>query len=211
MSAQQLELAQLLASRICHDLISPISAVNNGLEMMVTDADSSSDSIDMQNRAMELVVQSAQVASAKLQIMRCAFGSGQSLDETSSIYDIEKLILPILEHNKITLRWLCHCDVTFSRNEAKLLLNLLLVSCEALPRGGDISVQSEDMGMYIELFAEKIIFPQEKQDFLCHSLNMPTDPRYVGLYLVRLLAQFAQKHKISIGRADNKLQIVVTQ
>ena len=75
MSNSELELAGLLASKICHDLISPISAVNNGLELL----EEEDDDPQMRSRALELVTQSAKAASIKLQMMRFAFGIGQTL------------------------------------------------------------------------------------------------------------------------------------
>ena len=205
-AAKELEIAQLLASRICHDLISPVAAVNNGLELLEEDDDDA----DMRERALELVVDSAKVASAKLQIMRSAFGSGQTLSEQSSKDDLWILLKPISEKNSITFEWTQLDKEYFSRNESRLLLNMLLLACEALPRGGDITIQAEEKGFCLTLSGNKIIFPEEKEQFLCHSTETPQEPRYVGLYIVRLLAETVGNGRISVLRSDDNLKMIVT-
>ena len=200
-AAKELELAQLLASRICHDLISPVAAVNNGLELLEDDDDA-----DMRERALELVMDSAKVASAKLQIMRSAFGAGKTLAEQSSQDDLWILLKPISEKNNIAFEWTQLNKEYFSRNESRLLLNMLLLACEALPRGGKITIQAEETGFCLTIDGSKVIFPQEKEDFLCNSTETPEEPRYVGLYIVRLLAEAVGNGRISISRGENNLK-----
>lgn len=205
-AAKELELAQLLASRICHDLISPVAAVNNGLELLEDDDDDA----DMRERALELVVDSAKVASAKLQIMRSAFGAGKTLAEQSSKDDLWILLKPISEKNNITFEWTQLEKEYFSRNESRLLLNMLLLACEALPRGGNITIQAEEAGFCLTIDGSKVIFPQEKEDFLCNGTDTPEEPRFVGLYIVRLLAETVGNGRISVVRDENNLKMIVT-
>ncbi|MEM6603832.1 MAG: histidine phosphotransferase family protein [Pseudomonadota bacterium] len=206
MSAAELELAQLLASRICHDLISPVAAVNNGLELLEEDDEGG----EMRERALELVMDSARVAAAKLQIMRSAFGAGQTLPEQSSQSDLWELLKPISEKNNISFEWNNLQREYFTRNESRLLLNMLLLACEALPRGGKISIQAEEKGFCLSLTGSKVIFPQDKEDFLCDSKEKPTEPRFIGLYLVRLLAEQVGDGMISLMRGEANMKMIVT-
>lgn len=207
MSFAQLELAQLLASRICHDLISPVSAVNNGLELL----EEGEEDEEMRVKALELIAQSAKLASAKLQIMRTAFGAGQMLSEATSAEEINKLINPLLQGNKIHISWLSQDAKSsyFTQNQARFLVNMLLLCCEALPRGGEISIQVENDGFCFTLTGNKVIFPEDKEAFLCSSeKSLPQEPRLIGLYVVRLLMEVLTLSKVALNRSEGKLQLI---
>lgn len=199
MSVIELEMAQLLASKICHDLISPVAAVNNGLELLQED----DCDIDMQKQALGLIQDSAISASLKLQILRGCFGAGQTIPEKATSAELHALLKEFLEKNKITLS----CDIaenrSLSRDECRLIMNVILLSCDILIRGGDIALKiSEDNTLSITLSGQKIIFPDEKKDFLTKELSKPDQPRLVGLYFIRLLMEMLGYQSLDIQSED---------
>ena len=104
----------------------------------------------------------------------------------------------MLEKTNIALIWSFSEERTFSREESKFILNILLLIFDALPRGGEITIICDDDIFSFTLKSSKIIFSQEKKDFLTAMHNIPKEPRYIGIYFVRLLAETVKKTKIII-------------
>jgi len=132
-----LRVLELLASRICHDLISPIGAVGNGLELL-EEADAA-----MAEDALKLSVNCAQRASALLEFFRMAYGTAGS-DSGLRWGDAQKLAEGLLEGRKMTLAWgAAPADLGLPPGAAKLALNLVMLATDTLPRGGQIMVALE--------------------------------------------------------------------
>jgi histidine phosphotransferase ChpT len=131
-----LELAALVSSRICHDIINPVSAIANGLEMLGEEPDQA-----MRDAAMDLIRKSAAQASAKLQFARLAFGAAGSAGAEIDLRDAEKVARDFVGGNgKHRVTW--HGPAaTLPKNKVKLLLNLVALGAVALPRGGSINVE----------------------------------------------------------------------
>src|SRR5262245_1002855 len=129
-----LELAALISSRICHDVISPVGAIANGLEMLDEEQDQ-----NMRDQAMSLIRKSAYQASAKLQFARLAFGAAGSAGAEIDLRDAEKVARDFVQSPKHNLVWQGP-PVTLPKNKVKLLLNLVALGVVALPRGGTVSV-----------------------------------------------------------------------
>ncbi|MFI0847303.1 histidine phosphotransferase ChpT [Mesorhizobium sp. IMUNJ 23232] len=126
------DLAALLCSRVCHDIISPVGAINNGLELL--------DEGGADEDAMNLIRASARNASARLQFARIAFGAAGSAGMVIDTGDAESVATAFLRNEKPEFewngpRWL------LPKNVVKLLLNLVLIANAAIPRGGRISVK----------------------------------------------------------------------
>jgi histidine phosphotransferase ChpT len=131
-----LDLAALVSSRICHDVINPVSAISNGLEMIGEEQDA-----DMREAAMDLIRKSAFQASAKLQFARLAFGAAGSAGAEIDLRDAEKVARDFVKGTgKHEVSW-DGPPVTLPKNKVKLLLNLVALGVVALPRGGTISVE----------------------------------------------------------------------
>jgi histidine phosphotransferase ChpT len=135
-----LELAALLCSRVCHDLISPVGAIVNGLEVMEDNADE-----ETKTFALELIKKSTASASARLQFCRLAFGAAGSAGAQIDTGDAESVARGFLEDGKTKLDWSVP-RVLLGKNRVKLLLNLLIIAGQAIPRGGNLSVQPEGNG-----------------------------------------------------------------
>jgi len=131
-----LELAALVSSRICHDVINPVSAISNGLEMLAEEPDQA-----MRDAAMELIRKSAAQASAKLQFARLAFGAAGSAGAEIDLRDAEKVARDFVAGTgKHQVAWQGPA-ATLPKNKVKLLLNLVALGVIALPRGGTVNVE----------------------------------------------------------------------
>lgn len=135
-----LDLAALLCSRVCHDLISPVGAVVNGIEVMEDDADEQTKQF-----ALELIRKSATTASARLQFCRIAFGAAGSAGASIDTGDAESVARGMLEDEKTKLTWTMP-RVLLPKNRVKLLLNLLLLATGTIPRGGSLNVEAVGEG-----------------------------------------------------------------
>lgn len=131
---EPLDLAALVCSRVCHDVISPVGAIVNGLEVLEEDNDPS-----MREFALDLIRKSAKQASARLQFARLAFGAAGSAGAAIDLGDAETVAKGMFGDDKITLTW-SSPRILMPKNLVKLLLNLVMLATAAIPRGGAIDV-----------------------------------------------------------------------
>jgi histidine phosphotransferase ChpT len=131
-----LDLAALLCSRVCHDLISPVGAIVNGVEVFDEDKDE-----ETRTFALDLIKKSARQASARLQFCRLAFGAAGSAGAQIETGDAEKVSRGLLEDDKIKIAWNLPRELR-PKNQVKLLLNMLIVAATAVPRGGTLTVDA---------------------------------------------------------------------
>ena len=139
-SIEALDLAALLCSRVCHDLISPVGAIVNGLEVLAEEKDA-----ETQAFALDLIKKSATTASAKLQFCRIAFGAAGSAGAQIDTGDAEKITRGFLEDDKTKLTWNL-ARAFMPKNRVKLLLNMLLMAGQAIPRGGQLTIDAVGEG-----------------------------------------------------------------
>ncbi|MCX5496415.1 histidine phosphotransferase family protein [Kaistia dalseonensis] len=134
---EALDLAALLCSRVCHDIISPVGAINNGLEVLDEENNE-----EMKAFAFDLIRKSARQASAKLQFARLAFGAAGSAGAEIDLGDAEKVARGWMDGEKAEFSWTAP-RALMAKNRVKLLLNLVLLATSAVPRGGSIRVSVE--------------------------------------------------------------------
>ena len=132
---EALDLAALLCSRVCHDIISPVGAINNGLEVLDEENNE-----EMKAFAFDLIRKSARQASAKLQFARLAFGAAGSAGAEIDLGDAEKVARGWMDGEKAEFAWTAPVAL-MAKNRVKLLLNMVLLATAAVPRGGLITVQ----------------------------------------------------------------------
>jgi histidine phosphotransferase ChpT len=137
---EALDLAALLCSRVCHDLISPVGAIVNGLEVLEEENDA-----ETVQFARDLIKKSARAASAKLQFCRIAFGAAGSAGSQIDLGDAETISRGMLEVDKTKLAWNLP-RALLPKNRVKLLLNMLLIAGQAIPRGGQLTVDPQGAG-----------------------------------------------------------------
>ena len=128
-----LRVAELMCSRLCHDLISPVAAVSNGLELLGDDGD------DMASEITSLLSFSVGQAAGWLMFFRVAYGLGGENADALSLSEAAKLIRGIVEEDKIILD-LQEGDERLGRDATKLLLNAALVGLETLPNRGNLKL-----------------------------------------------------------------------
>src|SRR4029077_10917252 len=142
-----LDFAALLCSRVCHDLISPVGAIVNVLEVLEEAKDE-----ETKTFALELIKKSARTGSAKLQFCRIAFGAAGSAGAQIDLGDAETISRGFLEDDKTKLAWNLP-RAMLARNRVKPLFNVLLIAGQTIPRGGKLSVDpigsGEGMGFKV--------------------------------------------------------------
>src|SRR3984885_16218889 len=124
------EFAALLVSRVCHDLVGPLGAVVNGMEVLEDERDA-----EMRADAIRLVTSSAEQALARIQFMRIAFGAAGSAGAELDLAEIGRLVSGLLSGGKVTLEWNVP-KAYWAKDWAKLLMNATLLAADCLPRGG---------------------------------------------------------------------------
>ena len=129
-----LDLAALLCSRVCHDVISSVGAIVNGLEVLEDESDAS-----MRDFAFDLIRKGARQAYTRLQFARLAFGGAGSAGASIDLADAEQVARGMFQDDKVKLSWTAP-RALMPKNRVKLLLNLLVIATNAVPRGGTIDV-----------------------------------------------------------------------
>ncbi len=175
-----LDLAALLCSRVCHDLISPVGAIVNGLEVLEEDKDE-----ETKTFALDLIKKSARQASAKLQFCRLAFGAAGSAGAQIELGDAEKAARGLIEDGKTTIVWNVARELV-PKNRAKLLLNMLMVGVGAIPRGGTLTVDPLDGGYRVTAAGLNARITPATAELLGGSAAQPVDahaiqPVYAGI------------------------------
>jgi histidine phosphotransferase ChpT len=146
MTPASLDLASLLCSRLCHDLLSPVGALSNGLELLADEKDPA-----MRQKCFELLEQSAKISADKLRFFRLAFGAAGGFGEMVPIDEPKGLIDALVGNNgRITATWALGGD-TLPKPAVKVLLNLALIGIEALVRGGTLDIAAEAKGGISEI------------------------------------------------------------
>lgn len=129
------DLAAMLCSRVCHDLINPVGAIGNGLEVLADPAQSA-----MADGAQELIANSAKHARAKLEFARLAYGASSTAGTDFDTRECERVARILFEIEKADLDWQVPL-ILLPKHKAKLLMNMLLIASMAVPRGGVVKVE----------------------------------------------------------------------
>lgn len=132
------DLAALLCSRLCHDMLSPVGALSNGVELLADENDP-----EMRRRCLELLEQSAQISADKLKFFRLAYGAAGGFGEDVSSEEPRELIAALVRANeRLELQWAV-AEPRLPKTAVKILLNLGAIAIDALVRGGTLAVGAE--------------------------------------------------------------------
>ena len=132
------DLAALLCSRLCHDMLSPIGALNNGLELLADEHDP-----EMKAKVLELLEQSARSSADKLKFFRLAFGAAGGYGEMVEVAEPKAAIDALIGENKrIAANWAL-AEAKLPKDAVKVLLNLAHIAIDALIRGGTLDIGAE--------------------------------------------------------------------
>jgi histidine phosphotransferase ChpT len=200
-----LELAALLCSRVCHDLISPVGAIVNGLEVL-----DDNPKPEDKEFALDLIRKSAKTASARLQFCRLAFGAAGSAGAQIDLGDAEKMARGHLEDAKTRIEW-NPTRAYLPKNKVKLLLNMLIIAQQTIPRGGVLTVdqvgEGDTLGFRVNAAGLNARLPQNIVALLSTDHAGNVDAHAVQPYYTRLLAQACG---LSVSMAAEGEAIVVT-
>ncbi len=188
---EELRMAELLCTRLCHDLTGPIGAVNNGAEFL------SEEGFNMQNQAVDLIVSSAFSAVSRLQFYRMAYGRVKDHGE-ASLADKKKMTEDYFAGTKIVLDWPDEytdaAGVSISLKMVRLIFNLMILASGALLRGGTVSVkiapgEAGEKRIEVRAFGPAVKWEAESSAILNTSVDAQEQmtPKNVQLYLTRRL------------------------
>lgn len=201
---QALDLAALLCSRVCHDVISPVGAIVNGLEVFEDEKDEA-----MKQSALDLVKKSATHASARLQFARLAFGAAGSAGASLDLGDAEKAVRGLLHDDRLTIVWNLP-RLLLAKNRVKLLLNLALIAGSAIPRGGKLTVdaigEGDNMGFRLTAEGPYAKVQHGVETLLTNGASDPIDAHAIQPHYTQLLAREAAL-KISLTSAPERIEI----
>ena len=181
------ELASLLCSRLCHDLLSPVGALNNGIELLADETDP-----EMRERCMELLAESARASANRLKFFRLAFGAaggfGEAIDTREARNAIEGLYGA---EKRIELGWMV-ADDRLPKSAVKLLLNLAMLAGDALVRGGTLDIGAEQGASQLEIVIRaegpRILLDPSLRAALGPGASDQIEPRAAGAWLAHRLA-----------------------
>jgi histidine phosphotransferase ChpT len=200
------EFASLLCSRLCHDLLSPIGALNNGIELLADETDP-----EMRARCIDLLGESARASANKLKFFRLAFGAAGGFAEEVETRDARAAIDGLFgADGRIQIGWMIE-EPTLSKSALKVLLNLVLIAGDALVRGGrlDIGAERHGGGIDIVIRAEgsRIVLPDELRRVLnSESGEAEAQPRAAAAWLARRLVEEGGG-QLQLAQEDNMLLI----
>ncbi|QDP18782.1 histidine phosphotransferase family protein [Sphingomonas xanthus] len=183
-----IDLASLLCSRLCHDLLSPVGALNNGIELLADEQDP-----EMRERCLELLAESARASANKLKFFRLAFGAGGGFGDAIDTHEAKAALEGLYGAEKrIELGWMV-ADDKMGKGAVKLLLNLAMIAGDALVRGGrlDIGAEQRDGALEIVIRAEgpRILLDPVLREMIARgSVNGTVEPRAAGAWLAHSLA-----------------------
>ncbi|MEO7505108.1 MAG: histidine phosphotransferase family protein [Sphingomicrobium sp.] len=205
------DLASLLCSRLCHDLLSPVGALNNGLELLADEQDPT-----MRERCMELLAESAQASANKLKFFRLAFGAAGGFGDEINTREAHAALSGLYGAEKrIELGWIV-ADDKLPKGAIKLLLNLAMIAGDALVRGGrlDVGAERSDKGaleLVIRAEGPRILLdPKLRETIARGEADGGVEPRAAGAWLAHSLAAEAGGTIQLSDPADEVLLIGVT-
>jgi histidine phosphotransferase ChpT len=181
-----LDLAALLCSRVCHDVISPVGAITNGLELLDVEDDAA-----MREMAMDLIKKSARQASAKLQFCRIAFGAAGSAGSMIDLGEAGDVAKAFVGDEKVKLDWKAPRE-NRPKQHVKLLLNMMLVGIASIPRGGVVRAEATGNGYAVRSSGEGARIFEKTAQVLNDEVNLEEiDARLIQPYYTKRLAAAA--------------------
>lgn len=156
MTDPALDFASLLCSRLCHDLLSPVGAMSNGLELLADEDDPA-----MRERVMELLNDSARASADRLKFFRLAFGAAGGFGDEVATAEVKAAVEGLVRGNpRITLGWMVE-QPALDKTAAKILLNLTMVAFDSLVRGGRLDVGAEKDEVVVRAEGPRLVLDQE--------------------------------------------------
>jgi histidine phosphotransferase ChpT len=188
MTIAPVDFASLLCSRLCHDLLSPVGALNNGLELLADETDP-----EMRARCLELLNESARASANKLKFFRLAFGAAGGFGDAVDAREAKAAIDGLFgSDGRIEINWLVE-EPTLSKTAIKVLLNIVLIAGDALVRGGRLDIGVEVAGSRTEIVVRAegprlVLDPELRTALTGETGENALTPRAAAAWLVHQLA-----------------------
>lgn len=188
MTIAPVDFASLLCSRLCHDLLSPVGALNNGLELLADETDP-----EMRERCIDLLGESARASANKLKFFRLAFGAAGGFGDAVDTREAKAAIEGLYGHDgRIEIGWMVE-ESTMSKTAIKVLLNMVLIAGDALVRGGRLDIGAELVGYKTEIAVRaegpRLVLDPELRKALTGGVTAAElTPRAAAAWLVHTLA-----------------------
>lgn len=205
-----LALASLLSSRICHDLVSPVGALHSGLEIIEDGADA-----DFHNHAMRVVFQGARETKARLEFYRAAFGAGSGFADDANVDELRTLVAAFLDGGRLSLEWE-EGEQAIDRVAARLFLNLILIGVESLPRGGLLragAMRQDSLSLIVIAEGPSTKFGPRVRSLLRHGAldidEAPLEPKEAPILLTHRLAK-ERGAELSYGEDKGRVVLAAT-
>jgi histidine phosphotransferase ChpT len=182
-----LDLAALLCSRVCHDVISPVGAIANGLELY------DDPEMDEETRAtaLDMIRSSAKTAGAKLKFCRIAFGAAGSAGALIDLSEAGEVAKAFVGEEKVKLDWQAPRE-NRPKQQVKLLLNMLLLGITGIPRGGTVTVTVNGNAFEVRAAGERAKVAEPLAEVLSGTSDLSLlDARLVQPYYAKQLAESA--------------------
>jgi len=197
-----LEIAALLSSKICHDVIGPVGAIYNGLEVL----DEEENDENSKAYALDVIRSFTTQASAKLQFARFAFGAAGSAGSLIDLSTTEQITRGFVETGKHTLNWSAPV-AQMTKDRVKLLLNLIASALSALPRGGEltINISGEEASTSFDVHCRGAGArpPQNLQEFISGEFHGNLDALTIQpYYTTRLAAKANMQLSVVLDGSD---------
>jgi histidine phosphotransferase ChpT len=198
------DLAALLCSRLCHDMLSPVGALSNGLELLADEKDP-----EMRAKVIELLEQSARISTDKLKFFRLAFGAAGGFGEAVPVEEAQDVVAALAaDAKRVTLNWVIE-EPSLPKPSVKVLLNLSQIALEALVRGGTLDIGAEKRDGNVEIVArargDKIAFDETIGRALQGEVDADEiTSRTAAAHMIALLAE-EMGGGLQYALADNSL------
>ncbi|MEP0191702.1 MAG: histidine phosphotransferase family protein [Erythrobacter sp.] len=182
------DLAAMLCSRLCHDMLSPVGALANGLELLADEQDA-----EMRAQCIALLEQSAKISTDKLKFFRLAFGAAGGFGDAVPIEEAQDVINALASDAKrVELNWAIN-ESSLPKPAVKVLLNLAQIALDALVRGGTLDIGAEKRDGNFEIVAratsEKIAFDETIGRALQNELSAEEiSSRTAAAHMIALVA-----------------------
>ncbi len=200
------DFASLLCSRLCHDLVSPVGALTNGVELLSDETDAA-----MREQCLQLLADSARQTANKLKFFRLAFGAAGGFNSLVDMREIQAAIEGIFSVEKVKLEW--HINVpSMPKAEIKIFMNMALLAGEALLRGGTLTLAAEritnksyELGVRAE--GPRTLLPEDLRKALIGAVDAKdVDARTAPAYLIHKL--IGKSGAIDVSPADQPIVII---
>lgn len=203
MNDPSLTIASLIASRLCHDLISPVGAICNGLEVLSDETDPG-----MRAHALSLIEASARQAAARLEFARMAYGVASTMGDEVDLGEARRLIEGLLGRGKVTVEWGVP-DRAEPKARVKILVNLAHVAAECIPRGGSLAIRANGTGFACEARGPKARLAPDVRAGLFEAVPLDEmDSRQVQPYFIQLLLR-AQGASLSLDESEDMVRFAL--